>query len=348
MLWNSDQPPDRSELLKLFRRKDQVQQLLLFKRPMCLGSSVAALQALRSTGSQLSSVMLADPKQLEVSCCAAFTALTSCTFVHSCPPYYRFGPYREYTELSLQPLQALPRLSTLVLQREHLTRLQMQNAKVEASNDCVLIESLSHLHVVDWGELFGLHTLGVFSCKRLVHLYVKGGLIAAENDNHWPASLENEYEISPSLTTLTLLTCLKLHPGIRPGYPWKWTGLEYVTHLTNLQQLEIGSCRYPFTVPTGISTLSILSSLRVFSSHTAAVRLDVDCFPLHSLREVQFDFGPYVFDTKLLALTDNKELSQKVYFSFDPGSANCAVWCASLLARFKKFAPHVILSAGGL
>lgn len=173
--------------------------------------------------------MLADPKQLEVSCCAAFTALTSCTFVHSCPPYYRFGPYREYTELSLQPLQALPRLSTLVLQRgnfsgldsiQHLTRLQMQNAKVEASNDFVLIENLSHLHVVDWGGLFGLHTLGVFSCKRLVHLYVKGGLIAAENDNHWPASLENKNEISPSLTNLTLLTCLKLHPGIRSGPVW--------------------------------------------------------------------------------------------------------------------------------
>lgn len=82
-----------------------------------------------------------------------------------------------------------------------------------------------------------------------------------------------EHRISSALTTLTLLTCLKLHLGTCAGVNRRLTGLVYVAHLTNLKQLEIGSSRHSFTVQTGFSQLTMLCGLRIFSSKSTVVKL---------------------------------------------------------------------------
>ena len=191
------------------------------------------------------------PKQLELNCCTAFTALMSCTLAHARMPLHQY-PAVERPE---QPVLSLKHFFTqfhhtgfsrryIVNLRgiQHLTKLQLFGAEAQSSSDCLLVKTSLLLACFRW-ELAGLpHRNGLFACERLVYLCIKGSFITSGPYVTWPGHPDTEHRISSALTTLTLLTCLKLHLGTCASVNRRLTDLEYVAH-TNLKQLEIGSSR---------------------------------------------------------------------------------------------------------
>ena len=85
----------------------------------------------------------------------------------------------------------------------------------------------------------------------------------------------------------------------------------------------------------------MLRGLRIFSSKSTVVKLDVEWLPLQLLKRVHGP-GPNIFYEKLLRLTDIKGLST-ISVHFYPGSADCACYFAALPEHFKQSAPQVNL-----
>ena len=224
----------------------------------------------------------------------------------------------------------------------HLTKLVLEeSAQVDCLGPCVFLHALRHLHVHD-GNLsyFGG---GVGACQNLKHLGCVYGQIAGQAHADRLGTSPDAVHIPSAMTRLTLLESLKLSVGDSPGVDDDRVDLDFVTHLTNLQKLELTtlcSC----AVPAGLSALGKLTEVDLHFVQTA--QLEVDWQQLISLRTVRIA-GSCAFDHRLLQLARAPSLSSAV-FQFVPPDWRSAQYFGALAWMFGKYAPEVHIQFGGL
>lgn len=309
-------------------------------------SAYAALDTLDCPESQLASVLLLYPEDVELEALSFLTSLTSCTL-----------STRYTDQLDLQELHSLPYLDTLAVEGgvfhnlhvcQHLTKLVLRTRRAYSNLDCSFAHNLRSLDILSLKQFDYLHSDGLLACTGLerLALYAK---ILRPNEKFLNTNGINPLSSArtqAAMTSLTLLTSLQIYQdgGLEDysadGLQEITLDVEWVTRLTSLKDLEVRVIRCPLTLPAGLTRLSMLTRLALVTRHTASVKLDVCDWPAcHSLQKVYFGSGAYTFDHQLLKLAEVAQLSE-ITFGFDCFDEDCKAILASVPQCFKKFAPN--------
>ena len=183
---------------------------------------------------------------------AKFKTLTKCTLCG--------GPA---ASLSLEPLGNLPSLTALVLEQStfscveaaavHLTRLRLNECTAVCSSNCMCVTSLVELQLIH-STLYRFHVTGIAACVSLERLELDFGSVqAASAAGHF--TVNNEGVMIPvTLTALKNLTSLVF---TCVGNQGSGGDLNWLSHLANLQSLEVLPATGGMTLTGGLTSLPL-------------------------------------------------------------------------------------------
>ena len=147
------------------------------------------------------------------------------------------------TPLDVLPLQALPCLSSMVLQAgnfinfqplAHLTSLRLRYSSVESAEDCMCASKLQKLDL--YCSRIQIHHRGLSACQGLKALSCVEGRVPSEQDEDTLYTSFDTFQVSENLSAVTCLTQLAMQvPAIgEPDMSWLYS-------LKTLRDLQLSS-----------------------------------------------------------------------------------------------------------
>ena len=231
-----------------------------------------------------------------------------------------------HENLSVQPLQALPRLTRLEVWDgvfvglevlEHLTSLKVMRAQVECYEDSRWVTCPVELCLTG-AQLTSFHSGGLGACTGLVDLTFVGSSMLADNADVDIQCLD-QVQVATNLTALTYL-----HFGMwcRSAH----VQLEWLARLASLQKFSLDfelNEDHSLVFPTTVSRLSYLTKLNICGRcGYGNIQLNFDWAKFCSLASVCLQ-GQFSFAEGLGGLRDLKPLSRLDFeqlFLSDPDS----------------------------
>lgn len=257
--------------------------------------------------------------------------------------------------LDLSPLQALPSLETLKLQRgefcnlhalPYLTLLRVAESSVESQQNTLFARSLRELCVVH-SRIEGFHVSGVCACMVLDRLDILNSKIGALQGHHnvaFDVRVNHSFQVPESMTSLTSLSSLSVQSGVRQSHRWVYM----LTSLTAIDFKSYGVAN--LTIPAELTQLQGLQAFRVSGRESgldaSTLILQVDWDLMLHLKDVNIIWHTIICDVKILQLASAKSLVSVEFDACMPADQT-TMHNMALLAHAAAFQPNKYISVNG-
>ena len=278
-------------------------------------------------------------------------------------PLPSFAPFAHLTTLEvsapedgyldLSTLQLSTSLQTLVMQDgvfetaslpPNLTNLYLADCDVKSYQGCSCVTSLARLKLLN-SLLRGLHHQGVLACHALEGLTCLQSFVSAMDRNLDLSFGYEPFRMPLGLSALTSLRCFDATIATTTTLT-----LDAFYELTSLQDLKVHVCGASLWANSGMSQLSMLTSLTLLASggkKDVGVQLSVEWLGMQALQVLDITCDCFSFGRDILGLVSLKSLRQVNIVSGRPNDNKSAAFFAALVHGFAQH-PCAQLRMNGL
>ncbi len=298
----------------------------------------AALSALTSSASGLSTVIIGEASNYGISILSMFTSLTSCELAGA-----------DSDNLNLGALQTLAGLTALQLrdgrfynldQLASLTELTLSCGVVTFTRKCRFISSLQTLYMSS-SLLSGTRDVGVSDFTALRWLHCDDSAVSATNRQDNLNTSNSGISVPMNLSSLTHLTCLDFTFACSV----QSLDLQSVYALSSLEILDLAFESDAFVeLGSSLTCLKELTTLHIqlCSGEQSCLVLKVPWQELPSLRCVELHAAEMQFDSDILGLTQLPFLQFLLLSHGRFVDAETGKYFGVLINHMALEAPHVI------
>jgi len=292
----------------------------------CNSALIHLLDMLASNEYWLQSVLVQNHFRSSLPSFAPFAHLTTLEVV---------SPRDSFLDLST--LQLSNSLRTLVVQDgtfttgslpPNLTNLYVADSDVESYQHCSCVTSLMQLKL--WNStLCGLHQHGVLACHALEGLTCLESYVSAVHVSQELCFNINVFRMPLGLSALTSLRCFDAKIASTSTLT-----LNVFCELTSLQDLKIHVRGGSLWANTGMSQLSVLTSLSLLASagrKDVGVQIFMEWLGMQALQVLNITCDYFSFGRDILGLVNLKRLRQVNIVSGRPNDNKTAAFFAALV-----------------
>ncbi len=244
--------------------------------------------------------------------------------------------------VDLSTLQLSKSLQTLVMQDgtfetkslpPNLTYLFLAKSKLTSYEGCSCVTSLTRLNLVD-SSLLGLHSQGLLACHALVRLTCLESCITAMDMQQCLTFNRNSFVLPLGLSALTSLRYFDATIASTSTVT-----LYAFRELTSLQDLTVRARGASLWANSGLSQLSMLTSLRLLArcaNQNAGVQLFTEWYGMQALQVLDITCDYFSFGRDILGLVRLENLRQVNIMSGRPYDHKSFAFFAALAYGIAK------------
>jgi len=267
-------------------------------------------------------------------------------------PLPSFAPFAHLTTLEvvapgddifdLSTLQLSKSLQTLIMQigtfetqslPPNLTYLYLAGSELMCYNNCSCVTSLTRLKLLGNSCLYGLHHQGL-ACHALEGLTCLESYVTAMDVDRSMIFNHNMFRMPLGLSALTSLRCFDATIATTSTLT-----LDAFCELTSLQDLKVHVRGASLWANSGVSQLSMLTSLTLLASaenKEVGVRFFMEWLGMQALQVLDISCDEFSFGSDILSLVKLESLRQVNIFSGRPYDDESAAFFAALVHGFAQ------------